>query len=46
MVLASWLVGGVVLALIGHHREPAELTPHPEQLDAPAPEPAPEPVPA
>jgi hypothetical protein len=41
MVLASWLVGGVVLALIGHHREPAELTPHPEQLDEPAPEPVP-----
>lgn len=41
IVLACWLVGGVILALIGHHREAAELTPHPEQLDTPA-----EPVPA
>ncbi|MCW3492467.1 hypothetical protein [Microbacterium sp. SSM24] len=44
-VLACWLVGGVILALIGHHREAAELTPHPEQLDAPA-EPVAEPHPA
>lgn len=39
IVLASWLAAGVLLALVGHHREAAELTPHPEQLDAPTPEP-------
>lgn len=34
LVLASWLVVGVVLALIGHRRDAAELTPPAEQLDA------------
>lgn len=44
-VLACWLVTGVGLALIGHHREPAELAPGPGQLES-APESAPESVPA
>lgn len=33
IVLGTWLVGGVVLALIGHHRNRAELTPPAEQLE-------------
>lgn len=45
LVLGAWLVGGVLLALIGHRREAAELTPPVEQLDAPVErEPEPEPV--
>lgn len=44
LVLGAWLVGGIVLALVGHHREPAEVTPPAEQLDQ-AGEPASEPVP-
>jgi len=32
-VLAAWLVVGVALALVGHHRTRAELSPPPEQLD-------------
>ncbi|MHC2998597.1 hypothetical protein [Microbacterium sp. HJ5] len=35
IVLATWLVGGVVLALVGHHREAAELTPSAGRLEAP-----------
>lgn len=33
IVLGCWLVGGVVLALIGHHRTRAELTPPERQLE-------------
>jgi len=33
-VLGCWLVGGVVLALVGHYRNRAELTPPPRQLEA------------
>lgn len=33
VVLGAWLVAGVVLALIGHHRNRAELTPPAEQLE-------------
>lgn len=32
-VLGSWLVVGVLLALVGHHRSRAELAPPAEQLD-------------
>lgn len=32
-VLGAWLVGGVVLAVVGHHRSRAELAPPPEQLE-------------
>lgn len=34
MVLGAWLVAGVVLALVGHHRSRAELAPPAEQLEA------------
>lgn len=34
VVLGAWLVAGVVLALIGHRRSRAELTPPAEQLEA------------
>lgn len=43
-VLACWLAAGVALALLGRHREAAELTPRPEQLESPASEPVSEPV--
>jgi hypothetical protein len=33
IILGSWLVGGVVLALIGHRRTRAELTPPARQLE-------------
>ena len=33
LVLGAWAVGGVVLALIGHSRNRAELTPPPSQLE-------------
>ncbi|MDW4573774.1 hypothetical protein R8Z57_13420 [Microbacterium sp. M3] len=33
LILGSWLVGGVVLALIGHRRTRAELTPPAQQLE-------------
>lgn len=47
LVLGAWLVGGVVLALIGHRRGRAELTPPVEQLEATDdPSPEPEPAPA
>ena len=32
-ILGAWLVGGVILALIGHQRNRAELTPPAEQLE-------------
>ncbi|WP_109211601.1 MULTISPECIES: hypothetical protein [Microbacterium] len=32
-ILGAWLVGGVILALIGHHRTRAELTPPARQLE-------------
>ncbi|MBW9095598.1 hypothetical protein JNB62_18115 [Microbacterium jejuense] len=32
-VLGCWLVGGVILALVGHYRNRAELTPPPRQLE-------------
>lgn len=35
LTLLAWLVGGVVLALVGHHRTRAELTPPEEQLEPP-----------
>lgn len=34
LTLAAWLVGGVILAVIGHRRTRAELTPPAEQLEA------------
>jgi hypothetical protein len=33
ITLSAWLLGGVVLALVGHHRTRAELTPPEEQLE-------------
>ncbi|WP_243077158.1 hypothetical protein [Microbacterium sp. SS28] len=33
LVLAAWIVGGVILALIGHRRNAAEIAPAPEQLE-------------
>ena len=33
ITLSAWLVGGVALALIGHHRTRAEVTPPEEQLE-------------
>ncbi|MGX5772199.1 hypothetical protein ACWKWN_15735 [Microbacterium trichothecenolyticum] len=33
LTLAAWLVGGVILAVIGHRRNRAELTPPVEQLE-------------
>ena len=35
MILGAWLIAGVVLALVGHHRDRAELAPPAEQLEAP-----------
>lgn len=32
LILGAWLVGGVILALLGHRRHRAELTPPAEQL--------------
>lgn len=40
LILGAWLAGGVVLALIGHRRDRAELAPPVEQLE-PARDPAP-----
>lgn len=34
LTLTAWLVGGVILAVIGHRRTRAELTPPAEQLEA------------
>jgi hypothetical protein len=34
LTLAAWLAGGVILAVIGHRRTRAELTPPAEQLEA------------
>ncbi len=34
LILGAWAVGGVILALIGHRRTRAELTPPAEQLEA------------
>lgn len=39
MVLGAWLVAGVVLAVVGHRRNRAELAPPAEQLEARAAEP-------
>ncbi|WP_106816494.1 hypothetical protein [Microbacterium timonense] len=33
LVLAAWLVAGVILALVGHHRTRAELTPRARELE-------------
>ncbi|KQZ85909.1 hypothetical protein ASD56_06415 [Microbacterium sp. Root166] len=33
LVLGAWLAGGVLLALIGHHREAAEIAPPADQLE-------------
>ena len=47
IILGSWLVGGVVLALIGHQRTRAELAPPARQLEpAESTEPAASPEPA
>ncbi|MEU1971614.1 hypothetical protein ABZ477_08150 [Microbacterium sp. NPDC019599] len=45
LILAAWIVGGVLLALIGHRRNAAELAPAPQQLERePERKPEPEPV--